>query len=370
VKFCVVGPVYPFRGGIAQHTTLLCRHLSEKHDVEAVSFKRLYPSILFPGKSQIDQSGKGVSYPALPIIDSVNPVSWRKAGNYINSTKPDAVIIEWWHAFFAPCISSMLSRIQRAKTIFICHNVLPHEPKPFVKTLTLMALKNGRGFVVHANEEAQILSSILPNAVVAHTPLPALDVFPSKNVSKAEARQKLGLDGRVILFFGLVRKYKGLIDLLQALALLKDLNITCLVVGEFYDDKQAYLTEIDRIGITNSVRLIDEYVANEDVEQYFVASDIVVLPYRSATQSGVVQVAYRFDRPVIATNVGGLPEAVQDGKSGYLVPPENPVELSKAIRRFFEDYTESKFTNGVRELSALFSWDKTVKTIEELGASL
>lgn len=318
----------------------------------------------------MDQSKEAVSYPAEALIDSINPLTWRETGDRIRSQKPDYVIVEWWHSFFAPCIASTLSRVADTKTIFICHNVLPHEPKPFAKPLTLWALRNGDGFVVHAQDEEEILKDVLPNARVARTPLPAMDVFPKHGISRDDARLALGIDGPTVLFFGLIRKYKGLIDLIHAMAYLKDMKITCLVVGEFYDNKNSYLDEIARLGIRDSVRIVDEYVANEQVEQYFAAADVVALPYRSATQSGIVQVAYNFERPVIATKVGGLPEVVHDGRTGYLVPPQSPTSLADAIRKFFNESGESKFAAGVRDTAEMFSWNRTIETIENLGASL
>ncbi|HEY3297121.1 MAG TPA: glycosyltransferase, partial [Armatimonadota bacterium] len=237
MKFCVIGPVYPFRGGIAQHTTLLCRHLADKHEVEAVSFKRLYPAFLFPGKTQMDQSKEAVSFNSVPLIDSIDPLTWTRAGRYIKEKAPDVVVVEWWHPFFAPCLASVLRHSGSTRAIFVCHNVLPHEPKPFIRPLTMHALRNGYGFVVHAKQEEEILRCILPNAKVARTPLPSLDVFPRQGLSREEARKSLDIQGPTILFFGLIRKYKGLIDLIRAVGLMKDRELTCIIAGEFYENK-------------------------------------------------------------------------------------------------------------------------------------
>jgi len=370
LKFCVVGPVHPLRGGIAHHTTLLCRRLAEQHEVNAVTFKRLYPSFLFPGKSQMDTSKAAAEFPAEPVIDSLKPSTWSGASRLIRSWSPDRVLIQWWQPFFAPCLSRIASGSKPAKSIFICHNVLPHEANPLVKPLTLWALRHGDGFIVHSEKDRETLESLLPGRKVLKTVLPQFEVFPRQGTSKEEARRRLGVDGRVILFFGLVRKYKGLMDLIRAMALLKDMPVTCMVVGEFYSGKDRYLSEIERLGLGESIRVIDRYVPNEEVEPYFAAADVVVLPYRSATQSAIVQMAYRFERPVIATTAGGLPEVVEDGTTGLLVPPENPEALSRAIRKYYDSNVEPSMSAAVRGSKDRFSWNQVIEAIETLGASL
>lgn len=370
VRYCVVGPTYPFRGGIAQHTTLLCSHLAERHDTRAITFKRLYPSVLFPGKSQVDNSKASVTFQAEPIIDSINPFTWAKAGKHIRAMSPDYVIIEWWHAFFGPCIGSVISNVYPAKVIFLCHNVLPHEANPVLKPFAVRALRRADGFMVHSEEQESALKELLPNAHISRTILPEFDTFPKRGIGKEEARRSLGIQGPAILFFGLVRKYKGLMDLVKAMHLLKGSGITCMVAGEFYENKAEYLSEIERLGLSGDFRIIDKYIPNEEVEEYFAASDAVVLPYKSATQSGVVQLAYQFDRPVIATSVGGLPEIVDDGRTGLLVPSENPEALALAIRRYYDESMETRLSEAVRGERGRFSWDRVIESIETLGASL
>ena len=370
MNFCVVGPIYPFRGGIAQHTTLLCRHLAEKHAVESVSFKRLYPSILFPGKTQMDSSTNISAPDSARIIDSINPLSWIEAGDHIRDMRPDCVLVQWWHPFFAPCIASTLSRARPAKTVFICHNVIPHEGHSITKPLSLWALKKGDAFIVHAGEEKEALEKLIPGRPVERSFLPEFSVFPKRGMTKQEAKTALKLDGKTILFFGLVRKYKGLMDLIQAMAMLKDTGITCMIVGEFYDQKEKYLAEIEKHGLNGAFRIVDSYVPNEEVEQYFAAADAVVLPYISATQSAVVQVAHIFERPAIATAVGGIPEAVDNGRTGLIVPPQNPKALAGAIRRYYSEDMESRFVQSIQSDHGRFSWDRVIQTIESLGASI
>lgn len=370
MRYCIIGPAHPYRGGIAHHTTLLHQRLGVSHDVSTVSFRRLYPSMLFPGKSQTDAGKPGDGIPAERLIDSMNPLTWAQAGRRVSSLRPDYVLVQWWQAFFGPCLSSVIARTRPAKTIFICHNVLPHESNPLFKRLAMMALRKGDGFIVHAREEQDLLADLLPGRPVVRTPLPAFEVFPRKGISKEDARAQLKVAGRVVLFFGLVRKYKGLMDLISAMDLLKGKGITCLVVGEFYDGKDQYLGEIERRGLGDSIRVIDRYVPNDEVEPYFAAADVVVLPYVSATQSAIVQVAYHFEKPVVATKVGGLPEAVDDGRTGLLVPPRDPDALAGAILRYFDGNMEPALADGVRSAKERFSWDRTIEALESLGAMI
>ena len=367
MKLCVVGPAYPFRGGIAHHTTLLCRHLAERHQVEAVSFKRLYPSFLFPGKSQLDPDSSKDAV-AIRLIDSMNPRTWVDAGKYVSDLAADWVIVQWWQPFFGPCLASIASRARaRSKVAFICHNVLPHERFPFGRALALRALRHGDGFIVHSEQDMNDLQSLLPGARVHKTVHPQYELFPITNMSKQAARIRLGVEGRMILFFGLVRKYKGLMDLIDAMSLVRSRDITCLAAGEFYDKKNSYEARIQALGLDGRVRLIDRYVPNDEVEPYFAAADVVVLPYRSATQSGIAQMAFRFGRPVISTSVGGLPESIDDGRTGILVPPNDPAALAKAIGQYYDESLEARFAAGIRADEGRFSWDRVVETIEALG---
>jgi len=374
LKLCVVGPAYPFRGGIAHHTTLLCRHLAERGEVNAAVFKRLYPSFLFPGKSQLDPSAKACKFNAIPLIDSLDPRTWIDAGRFVRDLAADLVLIQWWQPFFGPCLASIASRAKiHSKVAFICHNVLPHERMPFGRALTLRALRHGDGFIVHSGRDAKDLSNLrpdLPPHAIRKTIHPQYEIFPISGMTKDEARRRLRIQGRVVLFFGLVRKYKGLMDLIDAMSLVRTPDVICLAVGEFYDDKARYVARIERLDLLNRVRLIDRYIPNEEVEQYFAAADVVVLPYRAATQSGVVQMAFRFERPVIATSVGGLPESIDDGRTGLLVPPGDPKALAHAIDRYFDEALESHFSAAIREDEGRFSWDRVIEAIESLGDSI
>ena len=371
MKFCVVGPVYPFRGGIAHHTALLCRRLAEKHDVHAITFKRLYPRFAFPGKSQTDPSRQPTTFEASAVIDPLNPFTWRLAGRLAQRQAPDFTLVQWWQPFFGPCLASVASRAQaESRVVFICHNVLPHENTPLDRVLTRWALRQGHGFIVHSKNDQENLDRLLPGAVVRRTVLPEFDLCPVLGIGKPEARASLGLDGRVILFFGLVREYKGVMDLIDAMALLRSRDVSCLIVGEFYDNADKYVSRIEQLGLEETVRVINRYVPNEEVEAYFAAADVVVLPYRRATQSAVLQLAYRFERPAIATTVGGLSESVDNGRTGLLVPPRDPKALAAAIGQYFDENLEPAFAAGIRREKDRFSWDRMIEIIESLGAEI
>lgn len=371
MRLCVIGPVYPLRGGIAHHTALLCRHLSEKHNVSAISFSRLYPKIVFPGKSQIDPSSHPTYFEARRLIDSMNPLSWTAAGRHIQKIAPDIAIIQWWLPLFGPCLGRIASMArQRSKIIFLCHNVLPHEKMPIGRMLAMSALKHGDGFVVHSRADETNLTRLIPGLPVRRTVLPEFDLCPVEGIAKSEARKRLGLTGPTVLFFGLVRKYKGLMDLINAMALVDIPDLTCLVAGEFYDKKMKYTARSERLGLSKRIRVIDRYIPNEEVEQYFAASDAVILPYRTATQSAILQLAYRFERPVIATNAGGLPESIHDGRTGLLVPVGDPRRLADAIERFYRENLEQSLVEGIRQDRDRFSWSRMVEIIESLGAEI
>lgn len=372
MRYCVVGPVYPLRGGIAHHTTLLCRHLAEKHEVHAIAFERLYPAILFPGKSQADPSAKPCTFRSSLLIDSLDPRTWAGASELVRNLAADWVLIQWWQPLLAPCLAYIASRARaQSRVAFICHNIKPHEWVPLARMLSLWALRHGDGFIVHSEQDRQALESLLPRRAVRKTIHPEYELFPISGLAKDKARARLGIEGRMVLFFGLVRKYKGLMDLIAAMPLLKNCDVVCLVAGEFYDKKAKYDARIRRLGFAAAkVRMVDRYIPNEEVETYFAAADIVVLPYRMATQSGVVQIAFRFGRPVIATSVGGLPESIDDGRTGLLAPPQNPEALAAAIDRYFDESLESRFNAEIRRDAGRFSWDRVIEAIESLEASL
>jgi len=368
MRIVLVGTAFPLRGGIAHYMALLYRHLAKRHDVQIVTFTRQYPKLLFPGKSQEERGGDAV--PSEQLIDSINPLTWYSAAKAIARKKPDLLIFKYWLPFFGPCfgtISMLVRRWTGAKVLFICDNIVPHEKRPGDRPFTRFAFRFVDFFIVQSKGVENDLRLFQPNARYKLVPHPVYELFGT-GISKAEARRKLGLtDERVILFFGYIRRYKGLHTLLDAMPkILGRLKVKLLVVGEFYDDEQKYREQITANGLQGAVQVISDYVPNDQVGSYFCACDVVVLPYVSATQSGIVQIAYQFDKPVIATNVGGLTEVVIDGKTGFIVAPEQPAEVARAVLRFYEENREDEFVREVREEKKKYSWENVVSAIEEL----
>ena len=369
-KIALIGPVYPYKGGIAHYTGLLYRALCRTHDVVMISYKMQYPKLLLK-REQKDYSNdsfqvEGTNY----MIHTANPFNWLHTAGQIKKMSIDTVIIEWWHPYFAPCYYVLAKLLSRKRLIFICHNVFPHERFPLDRKLTRLVLKQGNGFVLHSQTEAEDLLSIKPDADYRVQVHPTYNAFQFENMTQKEARKLLELSEteRVLLFFGYVRPYKGLKYLIEALpkicAGLSDVKL--LVVGDFGSDRDTYLQQMEELGVGEHIQIKDGYTPDREVEQYFAAADLVVLPYESATQSGIVQIAYGFTKPVVVTNVGGLPEVVTEGKTGYIVEPKDVTGLADAIIRFFTDGMAEEFGKHISEEAYRFSWDRMVETIEEL----
>ena len=372
MKITIVGTAYPLRGGIAHYNALLYRELSARNDVDVVTFTRQYPGFLFPGKTQKEEgAADGFRVPSSVLVDSINPFNWVKAGRFIRSRVPDLLIFKYWLPFFGPCFGTIARVVKKGtstKVVFICDNVIPHERRPGDRLFTRYAFHAADGFVVQSHAVARDLLKLLPGARYEYVPHPVYHGFGSA-VPSREARRRLGIMAdHVLLFFGYVRKYKGLDVLLQALALLRGrLEVALLVVGEFYDDEQKYREMIRRLGLEGMVTVRSDYVPNDEVKYYFSASDAVVLPYTSATQSGIAQIAYNFDLPVIATDVGGLSEVVRDGETGLLVPPNDPRALAERIVEYFTAVDRARLRLAVREEKTRYSWENLAAAIERLG---
>ena len=370
LRIVLVGPVYPYKGGIAHYTGLMYQALAKRHEVKMISYKMQYPKLLFK-KEQRDYSADMFKVENTEFrIHTANPLNIISTGRYIRKLGADAVIIQWWHPYFAPCYYILAKCLRHTKIIFVCHNVFPHERFPLDRKLTRMALRQGNCCIVQSGQDEEDLKTILKNPVYERTVHPTYDAFKYKNMTREQARQLLQIrtKDKVLLFFGFVREYKGLKYLIRAMPAIRERieDVRLLIVGDFGEDKQNYLDLIEANGVGNVTDIYDGYIPDKEVEKYFAACDLVVLPYESATQSGIVQIAYGFEKPVVVTDVGGLPDVVADGRTGYVVEAKKPDKLAEAVIRFYEEGMEEKFVNGVKQEAYRFSWDRMAETIEKL----
>jgi glycosyltransferase involved in cell wall biosynthesis len=370
-KIAIIGLAYPFRGGISHYSTLLVRELRSKYAVLFLTLKRQYPAWFFPGKPQYDISTAKLVEENHAIIDSVNPLTWIKTLFFLKKEKIDLLVVQWWNPFFSPAfgtIANLLPFVSKTRVCFLCHNVLPHESSIFDRVLAKYAFLRTRHFLVHSDSDRETLLSLRPGTFVRKNCHPTYGIFGDlARYDKPEAQSKLRIppQKQVILFFGIIRPYKGLKYLLLAMQeVVQHVDCVLMIVGEFYESKDEYDSLIRRLGLENHVFVVDRYIKNEEVPLYFCAADVVVLPYVQATQSGIVQIAFGLNKPVITTNVGGLAEAVEDGKTGFVVDPGSPDKLAEAILKFYAGDYEGKFCHRIRETSEAFSWNVEVSNIE------
>ena len=372
-SIAVLGLSYPFRGGIAHYSTLLVRELRRHHPVRFLTLRRQYPAFLFPGQSQYDDSAATITEENEPIIDSINPLTWLRTAFTLWRGGYDLVVVQWWNPFFGLAfgtITNLLGLVSRARICFLCHNVLPHEGSLLDRWLTGYAFWRATHFVVHSEQDKANLLALAPRAPVTKTRHPTYAVFGAQDLcDKAAARGQLGLraDRPTLLFFGLIRPYKGLEYLLRAMPLVaREVDCLLLVVGEFYEPQERYTRLIEDLRVGERIKLVDRYVKNEEVSVYFRCADVVVLPYVDATQSGVMQIAFGLEVPVITTNVGGLPESVEDGCTGYVVASRSPEQLADAIVRFYRDAREPSFRKEIARRKGEFDWRQETDAITGL----
>lgn len=366
-----VGALPPYRGGISHFTQRTALGMRERgHEVEGITFSRQYPSFLFPGKSQVAPV-EGDELRASRWIDTLNPWSWWQCARRLREDAPDAVVFNYWMPFFAPAYGSIARGIASRVPARLCiaHNAIPHESRPGDRALTRWFLRSCDAFLALSREVEADLRELGAPGPVVYSPHPIYDVF-GEGVDRSVARQELGIDPQapVVLFFGYVRPYKGLDVLLDAFHLARQTrpDLKLMVVGEFYAGETETRAKLRELGLEDGVRLVADYVPNEQVPLWFSACDVVAQPYLSATQSGVAQVAYQFERPVILTDVGGLAEIVPHERAGFVVPPRDPEALAAALVRFFEEDWAERLTAGVREERRRFAWEPFFERVEEL----
>jgi D-inositol-3-phosphate glycosyltransferase len=373
--FALVGPWPPYRGGIARFTADLGRALrSRGHRVSGVSFSRQYPKILFPGRTQVEPDAPAGREPEVPaLLDSISPSSWWKTAAYLRGLRADAIIFQYWMPFFAPAFGTISRRTvaddHQPVRLALVHNALPHERRLGDAALGRYFLRTCDGLVALSESVKRDLERLVPGAPVVRRSHPVYEQ-PGSLVAREEARDRLGIahDAEVLLFFGFVRHYKGLDTLLEALpgVVERHPRLQLIVAGEFYEPEQLYRDRVQHLGLADHVRFENHYIPGDDVPLYFGATDLVVQPYRSATQSGVAQLSFGFGVPVLTTDVGGLAEAVPHGRAGLIVPPEDVEALSNAIVGYFEDEDlAARLRVGAGEQRLDSGWGPLCQSLEE-----
>lgn len=370
MNIIIVGTAHPYRGGLAAfNERLALQFQKEGHHVEMYTFTLQYPGFLFPGKTQFTNDPAPAGLTISRKINSCNPFNWIIVGNQIRKKKPDMVVFAYWMSFMAPCFGTIAKQIRKnhkTRCIGLIHNMIPHEPNVLDKYLPPYFVKQMDGFTTLSHAVIKDIDQFdKHNKPKSWAPHPIYDHY-GELIDKIEARKQLGLsaDGKYVLFFGFIRDYKGLDLLIDAFGdlRLQDMGVRLLVAGEFYGDPQPYLNRIRSLDISDIVILHNDYIPDNKVNLYFRACDIVAQPYKTATQSGVTQVAFHFERPMLVTNVGGLPEIVPDGKIGYVVNPDAQ-DIADALVRYYKENKEEEFTAGVREEKRKYGWDRMTTAV-------
>ncbi len=341
------------------------------HEVQAVTFTRMYPDFLFPGKTQYVEGVSGFEQlKAERILDSINPFSYVKTARQIRKFKPDVVIVSYWMTFFIPAYSAVLFLLGRkAKTITLFHNVISHEPRKLDRFLTKFFIKRASASLVLSNAVKSDLLTLNPAAKYLYSPHPLYNHFGSA-MERLQAQYRLGLNPnkKTLLFFGLIRDYKGLDLLIEAFGKLPS-DYQLLIAGEPYGDFEKYAKQIAALPNAQDVHYEARYIKDDEVPLFFSAADVCILPYRSATQSGITSIAYHFNLPMIATNVGGLQESVRDGENGVVVAPRVD-DIVGGVNRFFAGDNREKFAGAIAQLKKELSWEALAKAITDFSQTL
>lgn len=375
MKITLIGPTYPFRGGIAHYTSLLTHHLRLRHDVRLISYIKQYPQWLYPGNTAMDPSpdSSALRVDCDRVLTPLNPLTWWRAFEMIRKDAPDLLVLQWWTPFWSPMLlflTRMVRRYTKTRILFLCHHIIAPDGGVFDWYLLRRILWRGDAFIVMSEEDFALLRRALPWGRIKGVTHPPYDVFSRTPLPREEARARLGLEPEepVLLFFGFVRRYKGLRHLIKALASVRQkLPAKLLVVGEFWEDERPYRDLVRQLGLEEAVTFYSGYVPNEEMPVYFSACDVVMLPYLEATQSGIAQLAIGFERPMIATSVGGMAETIEHNQTGLLVPPADSEALSEAVLRYFEENLAEPFAENIRAGKEQGSWMPLVHLIEELA---
>ena len=369
-KIIIIGPAFPYRGGIANfNNSLAVEYKSQGADVKIYSFSLQYPSFLFPGKTQYEEGEGPKDIEIIPIVNSINPFNWFKVASRIKKENPDYVIIRYWLPFMAPCLGTIAKIIRKTTKVFaITDNVIPHEKRIGDSLLTKYFVKSSDAFLTLSSSVLDDLKQFTDTKEKIFIPHPIYDSF-GDIVEKSTAKEKLGLNenGKYLLFFGFVRKYKGLDIMLEVMAdkRIQDLGVKLIVAGEFYDNKEEYIAQINSLNISDYVILRTDFILEDQVKDYFCASDMITQTYRTATQSGVTQIAYHFEKPMLVTNVGGLAEIVPHNKVGYVCDIDTK-QIADYIVEFYTENKEKEFSDNTKEEKKRFTWKVLVEGIDIL----
>jgi glycosyltransferase involved in cell wall biosynthesis len=369
----ILGSAYPLRGGgLATFNERLAREfVAEGHKVTIYTFSLQYPSFLFPGKTQYSTEPAPKDLDIKVAVNSINPLNWLKVGRELKALQPDLLVVRYWIPFLGPALGTICriaGQNKHTRLVCIADNIVPHEKRPGDRLLTNYFLRSVHAFITMSERVTNDLYSFKTGKPIILTDHPLYDNF-GEVISKQEARKHLGLppEDKIILFFGFIRHYKGLDILFDAMAsdAIRNSGIKLLVAGEFYQDSKPYLTQIEKLGISNSVILHSEFISDAEVRYYCCAADFIVQPYRQATQSGVTPLAYHFEKPMIVTNVGGLPAMVKDGVTGLVAEPD-PSSIAARISEAYK-LGEEHFLPNLREEKKKYSWKKLVEAIMVLA---
>ncbi|MDY6371762.1 MAG: glycosyltransferase [Bacteroidales bacterium] len=373
MKVIILGTAYPYRGGLSAFNERLARqYMDEGHEVEIVTFTLQYPNFLFPGKTQYSDEPAPADLRIRRMLNAVNPFTWLKTGHYIRRQRPDLVVTKFWLPFMAPALgtANRVAKRKGTRRIAILDNLVPHEKRPGDSMFARYFVKSIDGMVAMSRSVLADADLFDPKRRKARTfcPHPLYDHY-GETLTRQEALGQLGLrEGqRYVLFFGFIRDYKGLDLLLQAMAdeRMEPLGVKLIVAGEFYGDPKPYHDLIARLDLSSRVAMHTDFIPDHEVNRYFCAADLVAQPYKTATQSGVTQIAFHFERPMLVTNVGGLPEIVPDGKVGFVVEPQAQA-IADAIVRYFSEDWQQRLTEGVRQEKQKYLWTNMTQAINNL----
>ncbi len=369
MKIAYLSTFYPYRGGIAQFNASLFRELEKEADIRAYTFKRQYPNILFPGKSQFVQNDDNADpIPSKRTLDTINPLTYISASNTIHKFNPDLLIMKFWMPFFAPSLGYTARRLRKGgtKAITILDNVIPHERRPGDVALTKFFLNQNDAFIVMSESVRDDLLKLKPKALYKLMPHPLYDIFGEK-IDSDEARERLDLpkDKKILLFFGFIRKYKGLDIALEAMNELGD-DYILVVAGEPYEDFDEYREIIRKYDLEDKTRLFVRYITDEEAPLFFSSADLCIQPYRSATQSGIAGIALQFDLPMVATDAGGLKEIIEPNNIGLIADAVNPSAVAVAVKKYFENGGKPEYSKNIDKVKRGRSWSYLAENILEL----